>query len=184
MRPIVEAVVADGTGAIKATFFNQPWLVKTYPPGTRLVLHGRCQGRARFAVQAHARTPEAPAGGGDGAAAGVAHYPATDGLSSTQILALVREHTGALRDVPEPLPAHLRTTEELPERGAALGAAHFPRAGDEVESARGRLAFDELLLAQLALRRRRLLRDRASTAPVLDGERTLDDSLAGHRAPV
>src|SRR4051794_8478972 len=77
MRPIVEAMVGDGTGAIKATFFNQPWLAKAYPPGTRLVLHGRCQGRTRFGVQAHARTPEAPAGGtigGEGAVGGaVAH---------------------------------------------------------------------------------------------------------------
>ena len=29
MRPLVEATVADETGAMKATFFNQPWLVQT-----------------------------------------------------------------------------------------------------------------------------------------------------------
>ena len=40
MRPIVEAVVADESGAMKAAFFNQPWLVSKYPAGTRLVLHG------------------------------------------------------------------------------------------------------------------------------------------------
>src|SRR5437879_8236665 len=67
MRPIVEATVGDGTGAMKATFFNQPWLVKAYAPGTRLVLHGRCQGRSRFGVQAHARTSEAPDGAMGGA---------------------------------------------------------------------------------------------------------------------
>ena len=171
MRPIVEATVGDGTGAIKATFFNQPWLAKAYPPGTRLVLHGRCQGRTRFGVQAHARTPEAPAGGaaGDGAA-GVAHYPATEGLSSTQILAMVRQHAAALRDFVEPLPVGIRMPEELPDRSAALVAAHFPRTESESEGARDRLAFDELLLAQLALRRRRLLRERASAGPVLDDE--------------
>ena len=26
MKPLVEATVADGTGVLKATFFNQPWL--------------------------------------------------------------------------------------------------------------------------------------------------------------
>src|SRR5437588_10019886 len=36
MRPLVEAVVADGTGVMKATFFNQPWLANKYPPGTQL----------------------------------------------------------------------------------------------------------------------------------------------------
>jgi ATP-dependent DNA helicase RecG len=85
MRPLVEATVADESGAMKATFFNQPWLVDRYPAGTRLVLHGKYEARNRFRVQAHARTSQAAA---DGDA--VAHYAATEGLSSTQILALVR----------------------------------------------------------------------------------------------
>jgi ATP-dependent DNA helicase RecG len=180
MRPLVEATVADGTGSMKATFFNQPWLAKAYGPGTRLVLHGRYQARSRFGVQAHARTTESPAGpqldpSAQPPSAVVAHYPATDGLSSTQILALVREHAGALLDVPDALPALVRVREGLPGRGDALTAAHFPRQASETESARRRLAFDELLLAQLALRRRRHLRERASTAPVLDAERSLTE---------
>ncbi|HXD64964.1 MAG TPA: OB-fold nucleic acid binding domain-containing protein, partial [Solirubrobacteraceae bacterium] len=51
MRPLVEATVADGTGAMKATFFNQPWLASKYPAGTRLVLHGKFEARNRFRVQ-------------------------------------------------------------------------------------------------------------------------------------
>ena len=47
MRPLVEATVADDTGTMKATFFNQPWLVGKYPAGTRVVLHGKYEiGRA------------------------------------------------------------------------------------------------------------------------------------------
>src|SRR5205085_3932295 len=103
MRPIVEATVADDTGVMKVAFFNQPWLVNRYRPGTRLVLHGKLQGRDRFAAQAHARTTEALAG-----LHAVAHYPATEGISSTEILALVKEHAAALREVPDPLPAALR----------------------------------------------------------------------------
>ncbi|MGI8429177.1 MAG: ATP-dependent DNA helicase RecG [Solirubrobacteraceae bacterium] len=170
MRPLVEATVADQTGQLKVTFFNQPWLVSRYPPGTRLVLHGKLQTRSRFQVQAHARTAEAVAAGD-----AVAHYPATEGLSSTQILALVRTHAGALGDVLEPLPARLRVTERLPDRGAALAAAHFPAAHREleVELARRRLALDELLLLQLAMLRRRSMRRYAGAAPVLDGGRGL-----------
>ncbi len=168
MRPLVEAVVSDDTGAMKATFFNQPWLVERYPRGTRLVLHGKLSGRGRFAVQAHARTAEAVAG-----TDAVAHYPATEGLSSTEILALVREHARTLTDVVEPLPVSVRVGERLPDRAAALTAAHFPAAGADVDVAWQRLAFDELLLAQLALLRRRRMREEASLAPVLDGPREL-----------
>src|SRR6201995_2027719 len=80
MRPLVEATVADDTGTMKATFFQQPWLVHKYPPGTRLALHGKFEGRNRFRVQGHAPTSEATAGSD-----AVAHYPATEGLSPTPI---------------------------------------------------------------------------------------------------
>ena len=33
MKPLVEATVADQTGIMKATFFNQPWLERRYRPG-------------------------------------------------------------------------------------------------------------------------------------------------------
>ncbi len=168
MRPLVEATVADETGSLKVAFFNQPWLVQKYPPGTRVVLHGRHQARNRFAVQAHARTSDATTGGD-----AVAHYPATEGLSSTQILALVHEHAGALRDVPEPLPTALRHRERLPDRAGALTAAHFPLGDRDLEQARRRLAFDELLLGTLALLRRRRMRRNSSSAPALDGPREL-----------
>jgi ATP-dependent DNA helicase RecG len=163
MRPLVEATVVDGTGAMKATFFNQPWLAQKYPPGTRLVLHGKYEARNRFRVQGHARTTEASAG-----TEGVAHYAATEGLSSTQILALVRAHLADLADVGEPLPTELRMAERLPGRRCALAAVHL---GSEAEQAVGRrrLAFDELLLVQLALLRRRRLRSHGSVAPALDG---------------
>jgi ATP-dependent DNA helicase RecG len=165
MRPLVEATVGDSTGRIRATFFNQPWLVERYPPGTRLVLHGKSERPGRFNVQAHARTNES-LGGGDGAA--VAHYPATEGLTSTQILALVREHAGAFDDVLEALPAALRSRERLADRHAALRAAHFPRAAEDQDVARRRLAFEELALAQLVLLRRRRSRGEAAEAPTLE----------------
>jgi ATP-dependent DNA helicase RecG len=170
MRPLVEATVADESGPMKATFFNQPWLVQRYPRGTRLVLHGKFEARNRFRVQGHARTSEPLAGAG-----AVAHYPATEGLSSTQILALVRGHASSVGDVVEPLPTSVRVGERLPDRPAALAAAHFPQADNDLEVGRRRLAFDELVLAQLALLRRRRTRHENIAAPVLDGERDLTE---------
>ena len=174
MKPLVEAVVADATGTMKATFFNQPWLERKYRPGTRLLLQGKYQGQNRFRVSFHAPTGEA-VGASDGE---MATYPATDGLSSTQILALAREHRAAARDTLEPLPARLRVLERLPDRAAALDAAHF---GDH-EGGRRRLAFEELLLLQIALLRRRARRREGARAEPLEppGELTrrwLADSL-------
>jgi ATP-dependent DNA helicase RecG len=174
MRPLVEAVVADETGTMKATFFNQPWLERKYRPGTRLLLQGKYEARNRFRVQFHAESGEAVGA----LASDVATYPATEGLSSTQILALIRQWAGAAYEALEPLPARLRAHDRLPDRAAALLAAHF---GDH-EGGRTRLAYEEMLLLQIALLRRRARRREGSRAGALEpsGELTarwLADSL-------
>ncbi len=168
MKPRVEATVADQTGSIKVSFFNQPWLAQRYPPGTRLLLTVRTDPRGRVSVTAHAPTDQEVAGEGQ-----VAQYPASEGIDSTRILALVRERRAALADTPEPLPAHMRATEGLADRPAALAALHFPAADRDSLDGRRRLAFDELLLVQLALLRRRARREQAAKAPPLDAPREL-----------
>jgi ATP-dependent DNA helicase RecG len=183
MRGLVEAVVFDETGSMRVTFFNQPWLVSRYPAGTRLVLHGKAEQGGRFKVSHHAigsREGASEAGDvgvrpsgsmaavggapGSGQGGSVAHYPAAEGVSSTQILALVQEHGSALGEVVEPLAAQVRVPQRLPGRASALAAMHFsgPNASQE---GRRRLAFDELLLAQLVFLIRR--EQRASEARAL-----------------
>jgi ATP-dependent DNA helicase RecG len=194
MRPLVEAWVEDATGAMRAVFFNQPWLVEKYPPGTRLLLHGKAGQRGDFGVAHHAvgtdvGTTESAVAGGDGDGAGgdgdgagespdradgaharavVAHYPASDGVSSTQILTLVQGARDALADVVELLPAALRAGERLPDRASALSALHFPERPQDAECGRERMAFEELLLTQLVFLRRRARRRALTGAPVLD----------------
>jgi ATP-dependent DNA helicase RecG len=178
MRPRVEAVVGDATGTTRISFFQQPWLVSRYPPGTRLMLHVRVDERGRISVQGHAPTSEAATGSD-----AVAHYPATEGLSSTQILALVRRHAGAFDDVLEPLPAAIRARERLADRPAALRAAHFPAHTDQDQSARRRLAFEELLLAQIALQQRRRRRSSGVAAPRIDDPPGLTARWLEHDLP-
>jgi len=160
MKPLVEATVADASGPMKAVFFNQPWLERRYRPGQRLVLAGKYDGRNSFRVNAHAPTQAGAAGDAEE----VAQYPATEGLSSTQILALVREHAAVAHDAVEPLPTRLRVGERLPDRPAALLAAHL---GDG-DGGRKRLAFEELLVLELALLRRKAHRASAARADALD----------------
>jgi ATP-dependent DNA helicase RecG len=164
MKPLVEAVVSDATGVMKATFFNQPWLKDQYKAGTRLMLAGKYQGANRFRVNSHARTDAVAS-----AAEAASQYPATKGITSTQILAAVREHRGAVADVVEPLPAALRVAERLPDRAAAMAAAHF---GDR-EGGRARLAFDELLVDQVVQLRLRAERRATQAAMALAEEPTL-----------
>jgi ATP-dependent DNA helicase RecG len=173
-RSVVTARVFDASGSRRAMFFNQPWLARSYPPGTRLLLHGKLAPGGRLQVWSHARE------GGDHAHDAEPHGPAQEGgrrfplypasaeVPSTRIAALVRAARPALAHVADPLPPRLRAAERLAGRAAALSALHFAATDDLAERARLRLAFEELLLAQLELLARRARR-RARPAPLLAG---------------
>jgi ATP-dependent DNA helicase RecG len=184
MRPLVEATVFDASATMRVTFFNQPWLAERYPPGTRLLLHGKTDDRRGFRVSHHAEIAAGEAGAvadttdldaADAAAETVAHYPAAEGISSTQILTLVRGAGAALADVPEALSAATRVSERLPDRAGALAAMHFPRGVGELQPGRERLAFEELLLEQLVFLRRRAGRRAREGSFVLADEPSLSE---------
>ncbi|EHN09566.1 ATP-dependent DNA helicase RecG [Patulibacter medicamentivorans] len=180
MRPLVEALVADGTGTMQVAFFNQPWLVERYPPGTRVLLSGTLKGPRRFSVAQHAPTSD-PVAAAEPVDAGpsVARYPTTDGLTSIEIMARVGELREHFHDALDPLPARLRVDQHLPDRVAALHAAHL---GDH-EAGRRRLAFDELLMVQLEYLRRRRSHGRVRRAPRLDAPADLTDRWVSETLP-
>jgi ATP-dependent DNA helicase RecG len=168
MRPLVEATVFDETATMKATFFNQPWLAGRYQPGTRLILHGKYEGRSSFKVAHHAATDDAGSAGG-----AISHYAATDGLSSTQIFALMGGARPLLGELTDALPARMRAGHRMPDRAAAVGCVHFAETAGEAEAGRRRLAFEELLLIQLGLLHRRARRRNGNPAVALDQARSL-----------
>jgi ATP-dependent DNA helicase RecG len=188
VRPLVEATVFDESGQVRAAFFNQPWLVSRYPAGTRLLLHGKLDGGGVLRVWSHAPDGGMHAeGGGSAAAAGgegaISHYPASEGVSSTQLASLVREARPALAHASDPLPARLRHANRLPDRAAALAVLHFSEHPHERELGRARLAFDELLLGQLLLRRRRALRGTRRSAFALGEPGSLSERWLARGLP-
>ena len=156
---ILTARVADDTGEIKATWFNQPWLEKRLLPGTQVRLRGRAN-KFGFAVSSYDLDGEAET------ADYAPVYPASEDLSQKKLRELRSHVLGLARDAGEPLPAGLRTGYGLPLRADALVALHRPRGLDEAETGRHRLAFDELLVLRLALARTAAARTRTSAQPL------------------
>jgi ATP-dependent DNA helicase RecG len=144
---ILTAHVADATGEIRATWFNQPWLESKLVPGTRLRLSGK-PNRYGFQVGTY------DIGDATQTADFAPVYPATADLAQKTLRSLSEEALRFARDGGEPLPAGVRAAEPLPLRADALVRLHRPRSEDEAERARRRLALDELLTLQLALARR------------------------------
>ena len=152
-RTIFTAWVADETGEIKASWFNQPWLETQLTPGTRVRLRGKLN-RFGFQVESY------DVGEATETADYAPVYPASEALAQKQLRALVGAALELARADGDALPAGLATAERLPLRADALVALHRPRSPEEAETGRRRLAFDELLVLQLALARRTAERER------------------------
>ncbi len=140
-RTILTAQIADASGSISATWFNQPWLADKLRPGTPVRLRGRLS-RYGFDVRSY------DLGDARATADFAPVYPASEAVPSARLRELVRGALGAhARDLLDALPAELGE----PIRRDALSALHFPADLAEAELARRRLALEELVLLQLAV---------------------------------
>jgi len=144
---ILTAHVEDATGEIRATWFNQPWLEAKLVPGTRLRLRGK-PNRFGFQVSSY------DIGDAVETADLAPVYPSTADLAQKTLRAVTEAALPLARAGGEPLPTSVRVAETLPLRADAVVGLHRPRTADEAEASRRRLALDELLTLQLALRRR------------------------------
>jgi ATP-dependent DNA helicase RecG len=160
---IVEATVADDSGPAKAVWFNQAWLGERLREGTRLLLYGKLE-RTGLKVEAH-EFADGSGPTGIHTTGLVPVHPASERLRAQRIREWAWQARPLARHALEALPAELRARRRLPGAGDALAAAHFPSDRAAAESARGRLAFEELFLHQAALAARR--RDRDAARPGL-----------------
>ena len=163
-RKRVEARVFDDSGPLVAVWFNQPWIARQLGEGAAVLLHGKLRRRGEFWVTEHEQF--------DGTAPVhsvglVPVHPATEGISASKLRSLMWEAYPRMFASVEPLPAALRVAERLPDRPAALAAAHFPDSEDDEQGARRRLAFEELFLLQLAVAGRRRARREGRRARAL-----------------
>ncbi len=152
---IFKAVLADGTGSVEVTWFNQDYLANTIKPGHQIVVSGEVDqylGRLCFTSPEWEPLREE-----------LLHtkrivpvYPLTEGLQAKSLRRLMkRVVTYWSRLLPDYLPASVVQAEGLLDLETAIRQAHFPNSQELLRRARQRLAFDELFVLQVALLRQR-----------------------------
>src|SRR3989440_3605116 len=164
---IVTAKISDGTAAVAATWFNQPWLEQQLRPGIHVRLRGK-PGRYGFDVKAY------DLGDGEATADFAPVYPASEEIPPKRVRTLVGHALGHVVDYFDPLPAELREREGLPLKRDALFAVHRPEHEYEAEIGRRRLAFEELLLLQIGIARRAAERERTLAPSLGDPDELID----------
>jgi len=173
---LIKAAVDDGTGFLFAIWFNQPWLWDQIAQGERYALFGKAQ--LRYGEM----QLENPVWEKDGTEVQTGRwipiYPSTEGLTQPVLQGLIRQALHRFADhVSDVMPGSIRKRLALPSRREAISRIHLPDDQQDFERARRALAFEELLVLQLGIARRKA----PDSAPGrrLDPDRALLDRFVG-----
>jgi len=168
---VVNAIVEDDSGAVRAVWFNQPYIANTLAEGSKVSLAGKATLDAKgvyLSSPTYEKISETYTGNLTHTGRLVPIYPETEGVTSKYLRFLIQPLIDGLK-LPDPLPGSIRKELNLPSLTEAIKTIHFPTETRETELAKERLAFDELLLFQLkALLERRKYNQLKSTPIAFD----------------
>jgi ATP-dependent DNA helicase RecG len=150
-RHITEAIITDGTGFLRVTWFNQPWISRRLIEGAQIVLSGKIdQYLGRLVMNSPEWEPLEQQNLHTNRIVPV--YPLTSKITQHWLRERMYEVvTYWAARVADPLPEALRKSAELMDLPSALMQAHFPSNHSQLQEARHRLAFDEILMLQLGV---------------------------------
>ncbi len=150
---IIEALIADESGSIRAIWFNQPYIKNVLKEGTAASFAGKVALRKNEFYLSNPTyellNGAAPNNETKHTGRLVPIYPETRGLTSKGIRLNIQKILENLLHVPEFLPHEILEENDLPEVNGALRSIHFPENIKEAGRARKRFAFEELFLLQL-----------------------------------
>ena len=160
-RTILEVILTDGSATMTLTFFNQPWREKELRVGRTGLFAGTVGSFNNRKQLSHPDYELIPDGDDvDNAIANFAGrfipvYPAISKLPSWKIAKCVEIAIDSLEEIPDFLPENLREAKGYPTLDEAYRWIHLPASREDAERARERLTFDEALLLQIVLAKRR-----------------------------
>ena len=152
---IIEVIIADGTGSLRLSFFNQPWLMNRLKQGDMISVSGKIDqylGRIvmnspdwEFVEMESLHTNRI-----------VPIYSLTERITQkwlrNQMKQVVTYWAPAVVDA---LPDAVKREARLVSLGEALTQIHFPDSQDRLKFARERLAFDEIFYLQMGVLRQK-----------------------------
>jgi ATP-dependent DNA helicase RecG len=152
---IVEAVISDGTGALRVSWFNQPWLMNRLSEGMNIAVAGKIeQYLGRLVLNSpdwepieteHLHTNRI-----------VPIYPLTANITQKWLRQLMDQVIKFWSPrVADPLPETVKQAADLVSLGEAIHQAHFPDSQESLKASRERLAFDEIFYLQMGVLRQK-----------------------------
>jgi ATP-dependent DNA helicase RecG len=152
---LTEAVINDGTGALRLTWFNQPWLANRLKIGEAISVSGKVE---QYLGRLVMNNPDWEPVEAENLHTNriVPVYPLTQNVTQKWLRKLMNQVvTYWAPKLTDPLPRSILEETGLPDLGTALLQAHFPDSQQQLHAARQRLAFDELFYLQMGVLRQR-----------------------------
>jgi ATP-dependent DNA helicase RecG len=153
---LTEAILTDGTGFLRLSWFNQPYIENTLTPDSQIVVSGKVD---RYLGRLVINSPEWEKLEKEQLHTNriVPVYSLTADLRQRMLRNIIFKTVSYWSSrVTDYLPESICKAAELMDMRNALQQVHFPNSLTELEKARHRLAFDEIFLLQIgALQQKR-----------------------------
>jgi ATP-dependent DNA helicase RecG len=153
---LVEAIIVDDTGGVRALWFNQAYLLKILKPGTRANFAGKIIESKKDLYLSNPVYEITSSYGISSANSGPRHtaglipvYPETRGVSSKFLRYVLKPILTSIPPIEDFLPKDILVKNVLPDINSALKKIHFPLRAVDAEVAKKRFAFENLFLLQL-----------------------------------
>lgn len=174
---IVSSIIADASGTIEATWFNQPYLARQLRAGRRIVLSGKVdEYLGRLTLQAPEWEPLEREWIHTGRLVPV--YPLTRGVTSRWMRRMIKRVVDHwVPRLEDHLPQQIRERVGLMDLSSAVRQIHFPDSREDSQKARHRLAFDEFLFIQLRMLQQRQRWQSQTGTPIPRNQALLDAFL-------
>jgi len=165
---ITKAVIKDETGAMQATWFNQPYLTQSLKQGDTVCFAGKTS-IGKEGIYMSNPVYEKTWTGHDLVHTNriVPMYSETRGLSSKWLRFIIKPLLEEFKNqIPESLPAELVKENNLLNIQKAIWEIHFPSSLKMAEKAKKRFAFEELFLLELFVLNRKQELSQLETIPI------------------
>mgnify|MGYP001120136003 CR=1 FL=1 len=151
---IITLVIDDETGLLECGFFNSPFLKNRFKNGDEIGVIGKT---TFFARKLQFINPEIDTDPCLASLPIIPVYPLTSGLHQSDIRRITRLGCERyINHITETLPQDIILRNNLYPLATALKCLHFPISIVETEKAKERLGFEELLLFEIIMQKRRL----------------------------
>jgi len=139
---ITEAILSDGTGTIKAVWFNQPFLLNTLKKDERYLFAGNFEFKGGYLSLNSPKYELASEDNFSGKIYSI--YPETKAITSKILQKLIAQVIDLCSELDDCLPANIEAQYELIDYVDAVRVLHQPSSMAQVEAAKYRLGFAEL----------------------------------------